>query len=168
MYALSRALDVSARSFHCFKTFIIGGEAVSRINAPTEDRVGQLFNGIVITRSLGRHYLALSRSLDFSLPPSLSPSVCLSLFPPSLSPHCRSPPSHARFLFLSSLCVLPFRSSPFSVHCSLSRLSDGRRVAFSHSPVFLPRRPRLYYVAFSSFVTVAFSLLSSFNSLILH
>lgn len=33
-----------------FQDFYNWGEAVSRINAPTEGRVGQLFNGIVITR----------------------------------------------------------------------------------------------------------------------
>lgn len=50
-----------------FQDFYNWGEAVSRINALTEGRIGQLFNGIVITCSLGRGItFALSRSSPFS------------------------------------------------------------------------------------------------------
>lgn len=47
-----------------FQDFYNWKEAVSRINAPTEHLVGQLFNGIIITRLLDRHYLAFSLSLS--------------------------------------------------------------------------------------------------------
>lgn len=64
-----------------FQDFYNWGEAVSRINALTEGRIGQLFNGIVITCSLGR-------GITFAIPLTLS-----SLFYFSSSAH---------FLFLSS------------------------------------------------------------------
>lgn len=153
-----RVRDVSARSSHCFKTFIIGGEAVSRINAPTEDRVGQLFNGIVITRSLGGHYLALS--LSFSLDLSFDSSLFPLLPPPSRRAHVS---------YFCRLSVLPFRS----LHFPLSVLSLlYLTVAASRSrilPFFFRAIPIIlrHFQPFryrSSFFVL---LLSSFNSLIL-
>jgi len=47
VYALARC---QRSQLPLFQDFYNWGEAVSRINAPTEGRVGQLFNGIVITR----------------------------------------------------------------------------------------------------------------------
>lgn len=88
-----------------FQDFYNWGEAVGRINAPTGDRAGQLFNGIVITRSPGIYTWALPRAL--SLPfraPLLSPSFvrCVRAFP---------------IFVVRSFLLSPLRSlhSPFSV-----------------------------------------------------
>lgn len=110
--------DVSVRSSHCFKTFIIGERRSVRINAPTEDSVGQLFNGIIITRSLGRDTASCSLVLFlFRFPFSALLHVRISYFCHPLSFH--------RF----ALCIF----------CPLSRYSllDSHRSLYSHIHSFL-------------------------------
>lgn len=100
-----------------FQDFYNWGEAVSRINALTEGRIGQLFNGIVITCSLGRGItFALSRS---------------SLFHFSSSVH---------FLFLSSNPPSILQCFVLCIFCFLSRCSflacRSSRYVLAFSPFF--------------------------------
>lgn len=128
-----------------FQDFYNWGEAVSRINALTEGRIGQLFNGIVITCSLGG-------GITFAIPLTL-----FSLFYFSSSAH---------FLFLSSnppsilqcfiLCIFFFLFVFFS--------PVDRQVVFSCS-LF----PSGCIIPFLYFLVVFLSLVSYYYRLsILH
>lgn len=114
--------DVSVRSSHCFKTFIIGERRSVRINAPTEDSVGQLFNGIIITRSLGREVETLPRVLSFSFSFAFLFRLLFICAFPIFVIH---PPSFIRFV-LCIFCPLP--------RCSLL---DSHRSLYSHIHSFL-------------------------------
>lgn len=97
-----------------FQDFYNWGEAVSRINALTEGRIGQLFNGIVITCSLGRGIIF---ALSHSFPSFIFPRPRISYF-------CRP----TLLLFYNASF---FASSAFCLVVLFS--SVDRRVAFSRS-----------------------------------
>lgn len=134
MYALARC---QRSQLPLFQDFYNWEEAVSRINAPTEGRIGQLFNGIVITGLPGRGITLCSPA--YFLPPSSAYFPFLSFIPllPSHSSHflfsvslvCRSSRSVLVFSFLSSfrlrysaLCpqLLTVLLSSIFCHCRLS------------------------------------------------
>lgn len=137
-----------------FQDFYNWGEAVGRINAPTKDRVGQLFNGIVITRSLDIYMSITSCSL------AAFPSSSFSSFAhprPRVSYFCRPrsscPASFFAFSVLGLAALLRY------VHLARALVFSRFLVSFA-VPIVLCRYQLPRYAGFS--------LLSSFNSLVLH